>query len=152
MANDVKKPFVIDDGTIEVPCVNQYGQTIGTIHIRGGDISILDRYNTLLDDFDKIVEPLTKVELRYDGTSSFEDDWKIIKGVEQELIKRINAVFDMEDGANLFTNRNAFSTINGHFYAENVIKALGDLVTQELKKEAKITKDRINKYTKDIKK
>ena len=152
MANEVRKMFTIDDGTTPVTFTNQYGQEIGTIHIRGGDIGILDRYELLLKDFDKIVAPLSDIELKNDGTTSFDEDWKKIKGVEKELINRINAVFDMQDGANLFTNRNAFSTINGHFYAENVIKALGDLVSQEIEKETEITKDRIDKYTKDVQK
>ena len=152
MANEVRKKFTIDDGTQSYTFTNQYGQEIGTIHIRGGDIGILDRYELLLKDFDKIVEPLSSIQMKIDGTSSFDEDWKTIKSVEQELINRINAVFDMQDGANLFTNRNAFSTINGHFYAENVIKALGELVSQEIEKETEITTERIDKYTKDVQK
>ena len=152
MANENRNVFVIEDGTKCISFNNQYGQEIGKIHIRSGDISILDRYDDLLKDFEKIVEPLQHVELKNDGTSSFDKDWEIIKGVEKELINRINAVFDMEDGANLFTNRNAFSTINGHFYVENVIKALGDVVSQEIAHESEITQKRISKYTKDISK
>ena len=152
MNNENKNQFIIDDGTRCIVFNNQYGQEIGKIHIRSGDISILDRYDDLLKDFEKIVEPLQHVELKNDGTYSFDKDWEIIKGVEKELINRINAVFDMEDGANLFTNRNAFSTINGHFYVENVIKALGDVVSQEIAHESELTQKRISKYTKDISK
>lgn len=150
MANEKKSMFVLDDGTKEVSFCNQYGQEIGKIHIRSGDISILDRYDELLKDFEKLTAPLKEVELRNDGTSSFDKDWEIIKGVEQEFIKRINAVFDMEDGANLFKNRNAFSTINGHFYIENVIMALGEVVSQEIAHESELAQKRVEKYTKDI--
>ena len=145
-----KNTFVIDDGTKLIRVENKFGEEICKIHIRGGDIGILDRYNELLQDFDKLVEPLSKVTLKDDGTSSFEDEWNTVKAVENELIQRINKMFDTKDAGNLFATRNAFSTINGEFYAEKVIEMLGNVVAQELAEESDKTKKRLEKYTKDI--
>ena len=147
-----KNTFIIEDGTREYHFENKFGETIGEIHFRGGDISILDRYNELLADFDKIVEPLGNVKLKDDGTSSFEADWAVIKSVEAKLIERINAVFDSRDASNLFKNRNAFSTINGEFYVEKVVQALGNVVAQEIAEETEKSKKRLSKYTKDVEK
>lgn len=145
-----KNMFVIDDGTKEFTFTNRYGDEIGKMHFRGGDISILDRYNMLLTDFDKIVAPLSEITMKDDGTSSVDSDWSIIKKVEADLIERINAIFDSRDAQNLFTNRNAFSTINGEFYVEKVIEALGNVVAQEMTEENNKARKRLDKYTKDI--
>lgn len=147
-----KYTFTLDDGAKEYSFVNKFGEEIGKMHFRGGDISILDRYNALLNDFDKIVAPLADVSLKDDGTSSFDEDWKKIKEVEKALIERINAIFDSRDAQNLFANRNAFSTINGAFYVEKVIEALGNVVAQEMSEENDKAKKRLEKYTKDVNK
>jgi len=142
--------FVLDDGTKEITFNNQFGEEICKIHIRSGDISIIDRYQELVKDFDKLVMPLSQTKLRNDGTSSFEEDWKVIKEVEQNIIERINAIFDTKDAGNLFVQRNAFSTINGEFYVEKVITALGEVVSKEIAHESELAQKRIAKYTKDV--
>ena len=149
MANNT---FVLDDGTKEITFNNQFGEEICKIHIRSGDISIIDRYQKLVDDFDDIVAPLSGVKLRNDGTSTFEDEWKVIKEVEQKIIERINAVFDTKDAGNLFTQRNAFSTINGEFYVEKVLVALGNVVSEEIKHESELAQARMGKWLSDIEK
>lgn len=147
MANNI---FTLDDGTVELIIQNNYGQEIAKIHVRTGDISIIDRYNALLKDFDKIVAPLQNVNLKSDGTSSFEDDWAIIKGVERDVIGKLNAIFDTNEIEKLFENRNAFSTINGVFYVEKVIDMLGNVVSETIAEETKKTQKRVEKYTKDV--
>ena len=144
--------FVIDDGTKSIDFVNQFNEPICTIHIRSGDISIIDRYQELMKDFDKLVAPLADVKLRNDGTSTFDEDWKIIKEVEKNLIERINAIFDTKDAGKLFEQRNAFSTINGEFYVEKVLSALGNVVSNEIAHESELSQKRISKYMKDVEK
>lgn len=147
MANNM---FILDDGTRELTINNKFGQEICKLHIRTGDIGIIDRYNGLLKDFDKIVEPISKVNMKSDGTSSFEEDWEIIKSVEKELVDRLNVMFDTQDMAKLFETRNAFSTIGGTFYVEKVIEMLGNVVSEAIAEETVQTQKRISKYTKDI--
>ena len=147
MANNM---FVLDDGTQELIITNNYGQEICKLHIRTGDIGIIDRYNDFLKDFDKIIEPISSVHLKTDGTSSFEDEWAIIKSIEKELIDRLNKIFDTEEVGLLFETRNAFSTIGGVFYVEKVIEMLGNIVANAISAEAEKTQKRVEKYTKDI--
>lgn len=142
--------FTLDDGTEELTINNAYGQEIAKIHVRTSDIGIVDRYNELLKDFDKIIEPLGDVSMKSDGTSSFDDDWAKIKDVESELIDKLNAVFDSNDIDKLFETRNAFSTIGGVFYIEKVIEMLGGVVSEAIANETKKTQARVEKYTKDI--
>ena len=148
MANNI---FVLDDGTKELTIVNTFNEEICKIHIRPGDLSILDRFNELRDDFGELVAPLRDVEIKNDGTSDSIEGWETIKEVEQGLIDKLNTVFDSKDIGNIFAKRNAFSTTGGEFYVEKVIAMLGDVVAAEMKAEnAKVMK-RLDKYTKDLK-
>lgn len=149
---DNKNTFILDDGTKEITINNQFGQEIAKVHIRTGDIGIYDRYNKFIDKFDEIIKPLATISLKSDGTASFDDDWGVIKNVESELIGNLNSIFDSKDIGNLFENRNAFSTIGGVFYIENVINMLGELVSQEMTSEVQKAQKRVSKYTKDISK
>lgn len=63
---------IIDDGTIEVKLENKFGKQICAVHIRPADISIIDRLNSLMDDFSDIVEPLKECDINADGTAKFE--------------------------------------------------------------------------------
>lgn len=142
--------FVLDDGTKEITINNKFGEEICKIHIRSGDISILDRYNEFTKDISEIVAPLQNVKLNNDGTSAFDDDWKVIKEVEKQIIDRINSIFDTKDAGKLFEKRNAFSTVGGAFYVEKVIDMLGTVVAQDIEQESKNAQKRIEKYMKDV--
>lgn len=141
---------VIDDGTKEIPLVNTFGKLICKIHIRPGDLSILDRYNQLEADFSTIVDPLKDMDIKSDGTASFEEDWKIMKEVEAELKKRINALFDMDEADEIFAKRNPFSSVNGKFYCESVIEVIGNIITDTIEEEMKLSRERTDKYLADI--
>lgn len=149
MANNI---FTLDDGTREITVVNTYNEEICKLHIRAGDIGILDRYKGLLADVETMFKPLESLKINNDGTSEIDEDWETIKGVERELIAKINALFDMKDADALFKNRNAFSTVNGVFYAENVLDMLGKIVSSAMEEEGKKREKRIQKYTEDLKK
>lgn len=141
---------VIDDGTREIPLVNKFGKLICKIYIRPADLSILDRYNELAADFPSIVEPLKKLSIKNDGTATFEDDWQILKSVEVELKRRINALFDMDEADDIFATRNPFSSIGGKFFCENIIEGIGSIITEAVEDEMKLSKQRTDKYLSDI--
>ena len=101
---------IIDDGTIEVKLENKFGKQICAVHIRPADISIIDRLNSLMDDFSDIVEPLKECDINADGTAKFESQWAAIKQVEAALIERINTVFDMDEAALLINLKGEIGT------------------------------------------
>lgn len=150
MPADKKNVFVLDDGTKAVTLTNPYGKVIATLHIRTGDYSIIDRYNALEKEFPKITEPLTSINLNADGTSTFEDDWTKLKQVEATLISRLNDLFDTDEIGEIFKTRNPFSSVGGHFFAENVMEVLGQIIAQSIEEGAKAAEKRTAKYLKDI--
>lgn len=73
---------IIDDGTREIPLVNKFGKPICKVYIRPADFSIVDRYKRLMKDFNTVVEPLSELSIRNDGTAEFDKDWAVLKEVE----------------------------------------------------------------------
>ena len=151
MAKTEKRHVVIiDDGTKEIPVLNKFGQEICKIYFRPSDMSIIDRYNSLMTDFDKLVEPLKNLSLKNDGTAAFDQDWQVLKGVEKELIAKINELFDMSDADKLFATRNPFSAVHGQFYCLHVLQALESVVSDAIEEEAKLSSQRMAKYLADV--
>ena len=60
--------IIIDDGSVKVPIRNKHGEQIGEFSFRPTDIGIVDRFNSVAAEFDKIVEPLESVNIKPDGT------------------------------------------------------------------------------------
>lgn len=137
---------VVDDGTREIPLVNRFGKLICNIYIRPADFSIIDRYNAMLTDFEDIIKPLSEISLANDGTAQFDKDWEVLKAVEDEIKKRFNELFDMEEADEIFSKRNAFSSVGGRFFCENVLLALEGVITDAINEEAEKSKERVSKY------
>lgn len=141
---------VVDDGTKEYTLTNKQGKVICKVCFRPADYSIIDRYNAMVDELGKIVQPLEAVSLKNDGSAVFEDDWAVIKSVEQQLVDKLNALFDMEDAAAIFEKRHAFSSVGGEFFCFRVIEALGNVISSAVTEEAKLSQKRMAKYMSDI--
>ena len=142
--------FTLDDGTREIIVQNNFGEEICKLHIRSGDLSIMDRYKKLMEEYPEIVKPLSDLHVEDDGSSDISAEWEIIKGVEAKLIEKIDYVFGMKDAKKLFASRNAFSGIGGSFYIEKVLAMLGNVVAQTIDEEGEKTRKRLEKYTKDL--
>lgn len=142
---------IVDDGTKAIPIENKFGKLICTIYVRPGDLSIIDRYNEVIDALPEIVKPLEALSINNDGTASIEEDWKAIKEVEGKLYEQINYLFDMDEAEQIFAKRNPFSSVNGAFFAEQIIEVIGDIISDGVTREAEKMERRTNKYLDDLK-
>lgn len=149
---DGKTVFAVDDGTREVTLVNTYGKVICKIHFRTGELAIMDRFNALVDDMPKIIEPLNRININADGSTEENDNrsWAVLKQVEGTLKQRINTLLDMDEAEEIFKTRSPFSSIGGVFFVERVLNALGDAITAQIEEETKLTQARIAPYTEDL--
>ena len=143
------KPVVIDDGTRKIPIENQYGQLICNIYMRPADFSLLDRYQAIMEDFQNIVKPLEALSITNDGKAEVDADYAILKSVEQELYKRINALFDIEEAEQIFAKRSPFSSVGGKFFVEIVFEAIGGLIKDAMSEELELSSKRMGKYLDD---
>ena len=137
----------IDDGTREYTLVDTYGREFCKLYLRPSDYSIMDRYNTLLEDLESVLAPLADIGVTAEGeaASDDKDDWAKFKAVEAEIIRRLSVVLDT-DASVIFEKRNAFSPVGGRFFCEVVLEALGEVIAGAIKEESAKTQARLGKY------
>ena len=121
------------------------------MYIRPGDISIVDRYNKVINEMPNIIKPLEQLSIKNDGTAKLDTEWDAIKQVEKALYEQLNYLFDMDEAADIFATRNPFSSVNGRFLCESIIDLLGDIITKTIADEAEETRKRTEKYLDDVK-
>lgn len=142
--------ITVDDGSRRVPIKNTYGEEVGVFYFRPTDIGIVDRYNRMAAEFDKITEPLERINLKTDGTVADEDDPAAIAAfneAEQRLFELCDYMFGGNMSEAFFGKMHPFSPINGAFYCETAIEAVGKYISSQFETETKKITKRMSKYT-----
>lgn len=143
--------IVVDDGSERVPIKNKFGDEIGEFYFRPTDVGIIDRFNKMASEFDKITEPLESVNINPDGTADGDsnDDAALTAFAEAE--KRLYEACDYMFGGNLseafFGKMHPFSPVKGRFYCEQVLETVGQFITQQFARETQRINSRVHKYT-----
>lgn len=103
--------IVVDDGSVRESIQNQYGEEIGVFCFRPTDIGIIDRYNRVAEDFDKITEPLEHVNIRADGTADEENEAEAaaVKEATEKLYAACNYLFGGNMAEAFFGKMHPFS-------------------------------------------
>ncbi len=138
--------IVVDDGTREIPIKNKFGKTICTIYFRPADLSIIDRYEDFIKNLQTVLSPLARISIERDGTPTFDKDWQLLSDVENDLKRRINELFDMDEADQIFATRRAFSSVNGTFFCINVFDKLGEYITNAINREAALSQARVEEF------
>lgn len=141
--------IVVDDGSVEVPIRNRQGDTIGVFYFRPTDIGIIERYNKVVGDFDKITAPLESVNINPDGTTAEKDEAEqaAMKEAEGRLYEACNYLFGGNFAEAFFGKMHPFSPVNGHFYCENALNAVGKYISAQFDREVKKVNTRVERYT-----
>ncbi|MCC8043919.1 MAG: hypothetical protein LIP12_00265 [Clostridiales bacterium] len=145
----------VDDGIRKVPIKNMEGEEIGVFYFRPTDVGIIDRYNRMIDKFDTITEPLEGVSIASDGTAdelATDEEIKALHESEKRLYDVLNEMFGGNMAEAFFGKMNPFSPVNGNFYCENAIEAVGKFISAQFDAETKRMSKKVNKYTQDYKK
>lgn len=147
MAEEIMK-ITVDEGSVKVPVCNKFGDEIGVFYFQPTDIGIVERYNKMSAEFDKIVEPLESVNIREDGSVDEEDESAF--EAMQEATRRLHEACDYLFGGNMseafFGKMHPFSPVNGRFYCENALEAVGQFITAQFGRETKKITKRVEKY------
>lgn len=154
MAENIERnsmEIVIDDGNVRVPIKNKQGEEIGVFTFYPTDVGIIKRYNEIVSKFDEITAPLENVSIAADGTAADTDDKAAVEAL-QEAEKRLFEATDYLFGGNMseafFGKMNPFSPVNGYFYCESAINAVGKFINKQFEQETKRIASRVNRYTK----
>lgn len=146
--NNENNFIVVDDGSVEVPVRNKHGEEIGVFYFRPTDMGMIDRFNSMVDDFDNITEPLESVNIKPDGTVDEKNDAEMAAMREAE--SRLYAACDKLFGGNMseafFGKMHPFSPVNGRFYCENALSVVGQYISKQFARETKKINTRLEKY------
>lgn len=152
MADEIKNValnITVDDGYQRVPITNKYGDEIGVFYFNPTDIGIIERYNKMAESFDAITAPLEAVS---DGNDEKDDSWdarytEALKEATERLYEAVNELFNADMAAAFFGKVNPFSPVDGHFYCEQALQAVGQFIGQQFAVETEKINARIAKYT-----
>ena len=141
--------IVVDDGSVRESIRNKHGDEIGVFYFRPTDVGIIDRYNKIAADFEKITAPLENVNINPDGTVDEKDEAE--RAAMQEATKRLydacNFLFDGNFAEAFFGSMHPFSPVNGRFYCENALDAVGKYISRQFDREVAKVNNRVSRYT-----
>lgn len=148
-AKNMMTEIVIDDGSVEVPIKNKRGEQIGVFYFRPTDIGFIDRFNQTVGKFDDIVAPLENVNINPDGTADENEqaDTEAMREAEKRLYEACDYMFDGNMSEAFFGQMNPFSPVNGRFYCEHALEAVGNYISAQFEQETKKINKRVERYT-----
>ena len=142
----------IDDGLEKISIKNKFGQQIGVFYVRPTDVGIVDRYNDFVKDADSILEPLNQTGINPDGTAK-DNDQQVMDALAESkklLSEKLDVLFGGNFSEAFFGCMNPFSIVNGRFYCESAIEAVGEYISQRFARETdkmQLERKRVDKYT-----
>lgn len=141
--------IVVDEGSVKVPVCNMFGDEIGVFYFQPTDIGMVDRYNKAMSEFDKITEPLESVNINGDGTVDEKDEagFEAMREAQRRLYEACDYLFGGNMSEAFFGKVHPFSPVNGRFYCENALEAVGKFISQQFDQETAKVNSRGNKYT-----
>ena len=140
--------IVVDDGRGAVPITNTLGERVGTFYFNPTDIGIIDRFRTVSDKFNGVVEPLNS--LRDDATE--DEQFEALAEAKKRLFEVCNELFGGNMSEAFFGSVEPFSPTDGVFYCEKVLNAVSEFVSNQFDKETAKISARVDKYTRDYQK
>jgi len=141
--------IIVDEGSVKVPICNKFGDEIGVLYFNPTDIGMIGRFNEVMADFDKIVEPLESVNIERDGTvdESNEVEFSAMNLAQSRLYEACDYIFGGNMSEAFFGKVHPFSPVNGRFYCENALEAVGDFISEQFERETNKISSRTSKYT-----
>lgn len=141
--------IVVDDGSVREVIRNTHGDEIGVFVFRPTDVGMIDRYNKIIGDFDKITAPLESVNISANGEAESGDD--VALQALQQAEKQLYAACDYLFGGNMseafFGKMHPFSPVGGRFYCEVALDAVGKYISAQFNRETQRAKQRVERYT-----
>lgn len=141
--------IVVDDGLVNVPICNKKNEEIGVFSFRPTDIGIIDRFNEAMTEFEDIVKPLENISINPNGTTdeNQRDEFAALHEAERRLYEACDKIFGGNMSDAFFGKMHPFSIVNGRFYCENALEAVGNYISKRFDRETKKINNRLERYT-----
>ena len=129
--------IVIDDGRIDVPIRNQFGETIGIFRFNPTDVNIVNRYNEAAEKFEEIAKPLVNIDISGTGEGDTPQAVDALNDAEDRLTDLLDYVLGGNSREAFFSKIHAFTPTGGHFFCELVFNAVGSYIEKAFESETK---------------
>ncbi len=142
--------ITVDDGSQRVPIKNKFGEEVGVFYFRPTDIGIVDRYNKMADRFDEITAPLEHISIAPDGGTvdgATQEEVDALHEAEKRLYQAVDYMFGGNMAEAFFGKMHPFSPVNGVFYCETAIEAVGKYISAQFEQETRKVTKRVSRYT-----
>lgn len=141
--------IVVDDGSVKVPILNKHNEEIGVFYFRPTDTGMIDRFNKLASTFDNIVAPLENLSINADGSVDEKNaaEMAAMQEATQRLYSACDELFEGNFSEAFFGKLHPFSIVNGVFYCESALDAVGKFISRQYDREIKKMNNRLNRYT-----
>lgn len=130
-------PIVIDDGCIDIPIQNQFGERLGVFRFNPTDVNIINRYNEVVDRIPEILRPLAGAEIDPNGEGGDENSIELLNTAGAEIEDLLDYVLNGNSREAFFTRTHVFSPVGGKFYCEKVLEAIGAFISKKFEAEVK---------------
>lgn len=151
MADNIKNmnlAITVDDGSRRVPIQNTSGEEIGAFTFHPTDLGIIQRYNDMVAQFDRITAPLEALGGDDAGVDITDGKYAAALGeAEERLYEAVDKLLASDGAANAFFGRmSPFSLVNGEFYCTQVLTVLGEYIGAQLDAETAKFSEKAKKY------
>lgn len=149
---EMKQDFnsiIVDDGLEKISVKNRFNDEIGVFSFRPTDIGIIERFNSMVDDFEGIVKPLEDININPDGTAgeNSTDEIEAFNEAKERLYKACDKIFGGNMSEAFFGKMHPFSIVNGKFYCEYALEGVGKFISKRFDRETKKINNRVERYT-----
>jgi hypothetical protein len=128
--------------------VNQYGDEVGEFYLNPTDIGIYERYQTMGEEVEQIMSPLSGTE-KIENMEQFVEATKEIKA---RLFAAVDKLFGYEGAAaRLFGNRHPLSPVGGAFYFQLVLELVAKEINAAFDAETEAFSANVKKYVEAVK-
>lgn len=144
---EITPAITIDDGSVDVPIQNQYGERIGVFRFNPTDLNIVNRYNQVADRFGEIGKLLVDASISPDGEGEDAASVELLNKAENMMIELMDYVLQGNSREAFFSKVHIFTPIGGQFWCEKVYEAIGAYISKQFDAEVKRVNARLNKHT-----
>lgn len=140
--------ITVDDGVKRVPIQNKLGDVIGEFVFRPTDVEIVSRFNYMVEHWGEVTDALDRMEDTRDGTIDLTDPdvAAAMRDAKERLFRLCDYAFGGNASEAFFGSMNPFSPIDGTFYCENVLMAVGEFISRYFERETFKINSRMKKY------
>lgn len=143
---NVMPVITIDDGSIDIPIQNQYGERIGVFRFNPADINIVNRYNEVADKFGEVVKPLIDANISPEGEGEDDDSVQLLNEAGDKMVDLMDYVLNGNSREAFFSKTHIFTPVGGMFYCEKVYESIGAFISQRFESEVKRVNVRMTQH------